>query len=403
MGAYHPQVSVERIVIVGSGGAGTKAAESLRNRGYDGSLTLVTADPNPPYARPPLSKVYLRGELELEKFLLALPDELDLRLSTTVAEVAEREIVLESGERLPFDRLLLATGSEPRRLPGTKLEGIHYLRNVEDSDAIREAAQDAQRAVVIGAGFIGSEVAASLRQLGLDVTLVEGGRLPLEHVFGPEIGAFYRDVHVAEGVEVLTNAKLDGFEGDGSVRAARLEDGRTLEADLVVVGIGVSPRTELAEAAGLEVEKGGVQVTERLETSVPGIYAAGDMAYIQHPFYGTRLHVEHWFWAANMGPVAAANMLGDDEPYDRIPYFYSDQFDTKMEYSGYAPDWDEVVLRGDPETRTFMAFWLEGDRMLAGMSVNVPDTTEPLEALIRGRTALDRARLTDPDTPLESL
>jgi len=395
-------VSIERIVVVGSGGAGTKAAESLRTRGYDGSLTLVTADPHPPYARPPLSKVYLRGELELEKFLLALPDELDLRLSTTVAEIADREVVLDSGERLPFDRLLLATGSEPRRLPGAQLTGIHYLRNVDNSNAIREHARAAHRAVVIGAGFIGAEVAASLRQLGLEVTLVEGGRLPLEHVFGPEIGAFYRDLHVAEGVEVLTSARLDGFDGNGSVQAARLEDGRTLEAELVVVGIGVTPRTELAEAAGLEVEK-GVLVSERLETSVPGIYAAGDIANAQHPFYGTRLRVEHWFWAANMGPIAAANMLGVDEPYDRIPYFYSDQYDTKMEYSGYAPEWDEVVLRGEPESRSFMAFWLQDDRVVAGMSVNVPDTTEPVEALIHGREPVDRARLADPETPLESL
>ena len=395
-------MSVERIVIVGSGGAGTKAADSLRQRGYEGSLTLVTADPHPPYARPPLSKVYLRGELELEKFFLALPDDLDLRLSTTVAEIADGEVVLDSGERLTFDRLLLATGSEPRRLPGTELTGIHYLRNVGDSDAIREHAQASQGAVVIGAGFIGSEVAASLRQLGLEVTLVEGGRLPLEHVFGREIGSFYRDLHVAEGVEVLTSAKLAGFEGNGAVRAARLEDGTMLEADLVVVGIGVAPRTQLAEAAGLEVEN-GLLVNERLETSVPGIFAAGDIALAQHPFYETRLRVEHWFTAANMGPVAAANMLGGNEPYDRIPYFYSDQFDTKMEYSGFAPKWDEVVLRGDPATRSFMAFWLENDRVIAGMSVNVADTTEPVEALIRGRESVDRARLTDPDTPLDAI
>jgi 3-phenylpropionate/trans-cinnamate dioxygenase ferredoxin reductase component len=393
-------VSVERIVIVGSGGGGTKAAESLRKRGYDGSLTLVTADPHPPYARPPLSKVYLRGELELEKFFLALPDDLDLRLSTNVTELADGEVVLDSGERLAFDRLLLATGSEPRRLPATELAGIHYLRNVGDSDAIREHAQASQRAVVIGAGFIGSEVAASLRQLGLEVTLVEGGRLPLEHAFGPEIGAFYRDLHVAEGVEVLTSAKLAGFEGNDSVRAARLDDGRVLETDLVVVGIGVAPRTQLAEAAGLEVET-GVLVSERLETSVPGIFAAGDIANAQHPFYGARVRIEHWFNAANMGPVAAANMLGGEEPYDRIPYFYSDQFDTKMEYSGYAPRWDEVVLRGDPATRSFMAFWLEDDRVIAGMGVNVSDTTEPVEALIRGRKAVDRSRLADPDTPLD--
>jgi 3-phenylpropionate/trans-cinnamate dioxygenase ferredoxin reductase subunit len=227
------------------------------------------------------------------------------------------------------------------------------------------------------------------------VTLVEGGRLPLEHVFGPEIGTFYRDLHVAEGVDVLTNARLQAVDG----RTVRLEDGRTLDADLVVAGIGVQPRTELAEAAGLEVGN-GVLVSERLETSVPGIYAAGDIAMARHPFYGGPLRVEHWFTAANMGPIAAANMLGGDEVFDRIPYFYSDQFDTKMEYSGFAPRWDEVVLRGDPATREFMAFWLEEGRVIAGMSVNVPDTTEPVEALIRGRKPADRARLADPDTPL---
>ena len=398
-------MSPKRIVIVGSGGAGTKAAEALRKRGYDGALTLVTADPNPPYARPPLSKVYLRGELELEKFLLALPEELDLRLSTTVAAVDTKasEVVLDSGERLPYDRLLLATGAEPRRLdvPGADLDGVLYLRNVENSNAIRERAGAARKAVVIGAGFIGAEVGASLRQLGLEVTLVEGGRLPLERVFGREIGTFYRDLHVAEGVEVLTEARLASFAGNGAVRAAKLEDQRSIDADLVVVGVGVRPRTELAEAAGLDVDD-GVLVTERLETSVPGIFAAGDIANAQHPFYG-RLRVEHWFTAANMGPVAAANMLGEPEPYDRIPYFYSDQFDTKMEYSGYAPQSDSVVLRGNPTERTFMAFWLEGESVVAGMSVNVPDTTEHVERLIRSREPANQQRLADPDVPLDQL
>lgn len=394
-------MTIERIVIVGSGAAGTKAAESLRQRGYDGALTLVTADVHPPYARPPLSKVYLRGQLELEKFFLALPEELDLRLDTRVVDVdtAGSEVVLDGGQRLPYDRLLLAPGAEPRRLD-SDLEGIHYLRNVGDSDAIRDRAKQAGHVVVVGAGFIGSEVAASLRQLGLDVTLVEGGRLPLEHVFGPEIGTFYRDLHVAEGVNVLTEARLAGFEGNGSVHAVRLEDGRRIEADFAVVGIGVTPRTELAEAAGLRVEN-GVHVDERLESDVPGIFVAGDAALAHHPFYGAPMRVEHWFTAANMGPIAAAGMLGENEVYDRIPYFYSDQFDTKMEYSGFAPEWDEVVLRGHPAERQFMAFWLgDGGRVLAGMSVNVPDTTEPVEALIRSREPADPARLADPDTPL---
>jgi 3-phenylpropionate/trans-cinnamate dioxygenase ferredoxin reductase component len=385
----------ESIVIVGSGAAGAKAAEALRNEGYAGRLTMVSADPTPPYARPPLSKVYLRGQLELEKFLLAQPDDVDRRLATRVVDVdaAAHEVVLEDGERIVYDRLLLATGAEPRRLqvPGAELDGILYLRDVGNSDAIRARADAGSRAVVIGAGFIGSEVAASLRQLGLEVTLVEGGRLPLERVFGPEIGTYYRDLHVANGVDVLTDARLASFAGNGKVTHAVLEDGRELECDFVVAGIGVAPRVELAERAGAELAN-GVVTDEFLETRVPGVFAAGDIAFAHHPFYEENLRVEHWMTGARMGPVAAANMLGERRPFDALPYFYSDQFDSKMEYWGFAPKWDEVVLRGDPASGSFLAYWLGGGHVLAGMSINVPDQQEPIEELLRSRATADALR-----------
>jgi 3-phenylpropionate/trans-cinnamate dioxygenase ferredoxin reductase component len=397
--------SVESIVIVGSGGSGAKAAEALREKGFGGVLTMVTADRYPPYARPPLSKAYVRGQLELEKFFLKQPDDVDLRLETRVESVepGSNEVVLETGERIHYDRLLLATGSEPRRLaiPGAELDGVLYLRTVDDSDAIRAHAREGQKAVVVGAGFIGAEVAASLRTIGLDVVLVEGGRLPLEHAFGPEIGTYYRDLHVRHDVDVHTDAKVEAFEGNGKVERVRV-NGEDVDCDFVVVGIGVAPRTELAEQAGLDVDN-GVLTNQFLETSALNIFAAGDIANAHHPFYGERVRVEHWFTAANMGPVAAANLLGERESFDRIPYFYSDQYDSSMKYSGRAPEYDEVVVRGDSEKDEFVAFWLADRRIAAVMWVNVDYDRDAADELIRSRKQIDRAKLADPGTPLEEL
>jgi 3-phenylpropionate/trans-cinnamate dioxygenase ferredoxin reductase subunit len=257
--------------------------------------------------------------------------------------------------------------------------------------------------VVVGAGWIGSEVAASARQMGAEVALVEVTAVPLERVLGPEVGAVYRDVHAEHGVELRLGVGVDRFVGGTAVEGVKLADGTTVDGDLVVVGVGVAPRTELAEAAGVKVGN-GVEVDEHLRASIPGIYAAGDVANAWHPLFEERIRVEHWANALNQGPAAARSVLGRAEPYDRVPYFYSDQYDLSMEYTGYAPRWDRVVFRGEPAKGEFIAFWLGSDgRVLAGMNANVWDVVEPMQALIRSKRPFEVGRLADPHIPLESL
>jgi 3-phenylpropionate/trans-cinnamate dioxygenase ferredoxin reductase subunit len=399
-------------VIVGASLAGAKAAETLRAEGFDGRVVLIGAEPERPYERPALSKDYLRGESEREKLFVhdeRFYAEHDIELRTgapvTAIEPRSREVVIEDGERLRFDRLLLATGAAVRRLsvPGADLDRVLYLRDVGDADAIRRWMAEGGRAVVIGAGWIGAEVAASLRQAGLEVTVIEMAQAPLERVLGPEVGAVYRDLHCDHGVELLLGTGLQALEGDGAVERVVTTDGRRIDCDFVVAGIGVLPRTDLAAGAGLDVDRAGVLVDEGLETSVAGIFAAGDVTNSRHPLYEGRLHVEHWANALHQGPTAARNMLGRGEAYDRVPYFYSDQYDVGMEYSGHAVRWDQVVFRGDPASRELIAFWLSGDRVLAGMNVNVWEVTDPIQEMIRERVPVDRERLRDPDVPLEEI
>jgi len=397
--------------IVGGGLAGAKAAETLRTEGFDGRVVLLGEEAERPYERPPLSKTYLRGESERDALYVHDAgfydaNDIELRTATSVARVdlAERQLHLASGERLGYDRLLLATGSAPRRLrvPGADLDGIHYLRYRGDADELAAAAKDAQRVVVVGTGWIGSEVAASLRQLGRDVTLAGPDEAPLVRVLGPELGAFYRDVHAEHGVRLVLGTGIESFRGSGRVDGVVTGDGRTLPCDLVLVGIGAAPRVELADAAGLDVGD-GVPVDERLETRAPGVFAAGDIAAAWHPLLRTRIRVEHWSNALNGGPAAARNMLGAATPYERLPYFYSDQYDVGMEYSGLADPTDRVVLRGDPATREFVAFWVRGRRVVAGMNVNVWDVAEPIQAVIRAGEEVDLDRLADPDVPIAEL
>ena len=396
-------MSGETHVIVGAGLAGAKAAETLREEGFDGRVVLIGAEPDRPYERPPLSKDYLRGEAERDAAYVHPAEyygerDVELRLETVVdaVDLGARELALAGGERLAFTTLLLATGAEPRRLPGA--EGAYYLRDFRDSDALRDVLDRGGRMAVIGGGWIGSEVAASARQKGLEVTLIEQAAAPLEGVLGRELGEIYAGIHRDHGVEVLTGAGVEAVER-GRVTLA---GGRAVECDHVVVGIGVAPRTELAEAAGLDVEN-GILVDERLRTSAEGVFAAGDVANAQHPLLGTRLRVEHWHNALEQGPAAARSMLGTGEPYDRIPYFFSDQYDVGMEYAGHATEWDEVVFRGDVDGREFIAFWLKDGRVLAGMNVNVWDVTDHIQALIRSGAAVDPARLRDTDVELASL
>jgi 3-phenylpropionate/trans-cinnamate dioxygenase ferredoxin reductase component len=396
-------------VIAGAALTGAKTAEALREEGFDGRVVLIGAESVRPYERPPLSKEYLRGEAGRESVWVHDDEgfysrvQIDLRLGTevTAVDAAGRAVELAGGERVGFDALLLATGAEPRRLgiPGADLDEVYYLRTVEDSDRLRERIERGGRLVVIGAGWIGAEVGASARQKGCEVTLVELSSVPLEGVLGPELGAFYRDVHADHGVTFLGDTKVARLEGSGAVERVVAEDGRGLECDFVVVGVGVAPRVALAESAGLKIDN-GVVVDERLRTATEGIYAAGDVANAYHPLFKRHIRVEHWANALNQGPAAARSMVGREDPYDHVPYFYSDQYDVGMEYAGYATEWDEVVFRGDRAAREFIAFWLRDRRVLAGMNVNVWDVNEDIQALVRSGREVDVSRLTDTDVAL---
>jgi 3-phenylpropionate/trans-cinnamate dioxygenase ferredoxin reductase subunit len=401
----------QTIIIVGASLAGAKAAEELRTRGYDGRLLLIGSEPERPYERPPLTKDYLRGESDREQAYVH-PDgfyeehEIELLRDTTAVafDADSGRVKLAGGLELDFDRLLLTTGAEPRRLaiPGAELDQVHYLRTLADCDVLRERIAAGGHVVVVGAGWIGSEFAASSRQRGLEVTMIDPAWLPNHRIFGSEIGEFYRDVHAQHGVTLLLGEQVTSIEGDESGTRVLTSSGRSVACDFVAVGIGVTPRIELAQAAGLETDN-GVIVSEALRSSAQNVFAAGDVANAWHPFYERRIRVEHWANALNQGPAAARAMLGDVSTYDRLPYFYSDQYEVGMEYSGYATDWDEVVFRGDRDGGEFIAFWLKDQRVVAGMNVNVWDVNDQVQALIRSRRPVDTSALTDGETPLDSL
>ncbi|MEO8207611.1 MAG: FAD-dependent oxidoreductase [Chloroflexota bacterium] len=403
--------SIERIVIVGAGLAGARAAEALRKAGYEGTVTLLGEEPVRPYLRPPLSKDYLYGKAELEQVYLHpeafyAEQRIDLRSSTEVLAIdpAAHEVMLSDDARLPFDRLLIATGVRPRTipLPGVHLPGVMSLRTLADADALRAAAVEAERIVVVGAGWIGSEVAASLRMMDRRVAVLAPGAIPLQRVLGPEIGGFYRDLHHEHGVEFHLGTSLAQIVGKDRVEAVETTGGERIAADLVVVGVGAEPRIELASAAGLSIGD-GIEVNAMLETSVPGIYAAGDVASAWHPFYGRRMRSEHWANARFQGSAAGSLMLGAGEPFDRIPYFYSDQYDVAMEYTGHATSSDQLVVRGSLADREFIAFWLAQGRVVAGMNVNVKKVAKSIDRLVRSRAIVDIAALSDPATSLDEI
>jgi 3-phenylpropionate/trans-cinnamate dioxygenase ferredoxin reductase subunit len=399
-------------VIVGASLAGAKAAEALRDEGFEGRIVLIGSERHRPYERPPLTKGYLRGEDDSHKVFVhddGYYDEhaIELLLGRTAValDAAAQTVALDDGQELHYDRLLLATGAEPRTLdvPGASLDGVHYLRTLDDSDALRAQLEHGGRGVVVvGSGWIGAEIAASARQLGNDVTMIAPGRAPLERVLGSEVGAVFRDLHRDNGVQLLLGAGVAAIEGSGAVGRVRTTEGSTVDCELVVVGVGVQPRTSLADGAGLQVDN-GVLVDAHLATSDPNVFAAGDVANELHPFYGERIRVEHWANALNQPPVAAKAMLSKDAVFDKLPFFFSDQFDVGMEYSGFARDWDRVVFRGDVAGREFLAFWLKDGRVVAGMNLNIWDINETIQALIRSRAKVDETRLADPGVSLESL
>ncbi|MFG2471145.1 NAD(P)/FAD-dependent oxidoreductase [Streptomyces canus] len=414
----------QTFVIVGGGLAGAKAAETLRTEGFTGRVILICDERDHPYERPPLSKGYLLGKEERDSVFVHEPawyarNDIELHLGETVDAIDRTAKTVRFGEDgtvVRYDKLLLATGAEPRRLdiPGTDLAGVHHLRRLAHAERLKGVlatlGRDNGHIVIAGAGWIGLEVAAAAREYGAEVTVVEPLSTPLYSVLGPELGNLFAELHRERGVRFHFGARLTEIVGqDGMVLAARTDDGEEHPAHDVLAAVGAAPRVALAEAAGLELADrahgGGVAVDEQLRTSDPDIYAAGDVASFHHALFGDRLRVEHWANALNGGPAAARAMLGRQVTYDRVPYFFSDQYDLGMEYSGWAPpgSYDEVVIRGDAGKREFIAFWVKQGRVLAGMNVNVWDVTEPIQALIRSRAQVDTEALADPHVPLVSL
>jgi 3-phenylpropionate/trans-cinnamate dioxygenase ferredoxin reductase subunit len=401
-------------VIAGASLAGAKAAEALRAEEFDGPVILIGDENERPYERPPLSKDYLLGKAERDSIYVHPADwyegnDVSLRLRTTVTGLdrAAHEVTLDDGSRLGYAKLLLTTGSSPRRLdvPGGPLDGVHYLRRASDSDQIKEAFRAASRVAVIGAGWIGLETAAAARTAGAEVTVLETAKLPLLRVLGREVAQVFATLHTDHGVDLRCGVQVAEITGAGGrVTGVRLGDGSHVPADVVIVGVGIAPNTQLAEVAGLEVSN-GIRVDAQLRTTDPDIYAAGDVANAFHPLIGTHLRVEHWANALHQPQAAARAMLGQVVSYERLPYFFTDQYDLGMEYSGYVPPggYDEVVLRGDVAGREFIAFWLSAGRALAGMNVNVWGVTDEIQALVRAGKPIAAGRLADPDVPLADL
>lgn len=396
-------------VIIGASLAGAKAAETLRSEGFDGRLVLIGAEADRPYERPPLSKGYLLGKEDREKIFVHPQDwyaehNVELRTSVRATELDRdaRHVVLDDGSRLGYDKLLFATGSLVRHLevPGADAANVFYLRRVKDSERIREAISAGGHVVVVGAGWIGLETAAAARHYGAEVTIVEPAPTPLHAVLGPELGEVFSALHRDHGVRLLMGSGVHEIRSGSVVTSS----GEELAADAVIVGVGIRPASQLAEQAGLGVEN-GIVVDELLASTDPDIFAAGDVANAHHPLLGRNIRVEHWANALHQGPAAARSMLGIGEPFARLPYFFSDQYDLGLEYTGYtAPgDTHQIVIRGDLAAREFIAFWLKQGRVVAGMNVNVWDVTKPIGALIRAGEPVDVARLTDTSVPLADI
>jgi 3-phenylpropionate/trans-cinnamate dioxygenase ferredoxin reductase component len=398
-------------VIVGGGLAGAKAAEALRASGFAGPVVLVGDEPELPYERPPLSKEVLRGEQALDEAFLRPEgwyeeNGIELRLGERAErlDTAGRAVELAGGERIPFDRALIATGSRNRSLevPGADLDGVVSLRTADDALRIREAARRTTGAVLVGMGFIGSEVAASLRASGVEVTAVEFLEAPLARVLGVELGRVVEGLHRDHGVRMHFGEGVAAFEGNGGrLEAVVTSTGRRLECDLAVVGVGVRPNVELAEAAGLPVGD-GVLVDATLETPLPGVFAAGDVALHDHPLFGP-IRVEHFDNALKMGEAAARNLLGEGVAFDDAHWFWSDQYDANLQMAGYAPSWDRIVYRGSVDERAFSAFFLSDGVLRSVFSMNRPREVRRAMPLIGAGASPDPSALRDEDVDLRTL
>ncbi|MFI0417254.1 NAD(P)/FAD-dependent oxidoreductase [Spongiactinospora sp. 9N601] len=393
-------------VIIGAGLAGAKAAEILREEGYEGPVTLIGEEDLRPYERPPLSKDYLMGKSERAAAFVHEPDwypanSVDLRLgaAVTAIDLDARTVTLAGGEALPYDKLLLATGSSARGLDVPGGERAKRLRTFGDSDALRAAFAGGGPVVVAGAGWIGLETAAAAREAGCEVVVVEQAPGPLHRVLGPELGEVFAGLHRRHGVGFRFGASI----AEITATEVRTSAGESLPAAHVIAGVGAAPNVALARAAGLAVNEGVLTDASLRSTSHPDVFAAGDIAEAFHPLYGRRVRVEHWANALHGGPDAARAMLGREVAYDRVPYFFTDQFELGMEFSGDIEGYDEVVFRGPAGDLEFVAFWLRAGKVIAGMNVNVWDVTDQIQDLIRAGRAVDPKALADPEVPLGSL
>jgi 3-phenylpropionate/trans-cinnamate dioxygenase ferredoxin reductase component len=398
----------ERVVIVGAGQAGAQVAVSLRQLGFAGEITLLGDEPHLPYQRPPLSKAYLSGEMALERTWLRSESyyakhRIDLRPGARAARVlrSEKVVVCDDDRRLEYDALVICTGTAARRLPlpGVDLPGVFYLRTLADSDAIRAAIRPGAKAVIIGGGYIGLEVAASLRKLSAAVTVIEALERVMNRVVAPPVSAFFAAQHAQRGVEVVTGAAISALEGDGRVERVICIDGRAFPADLAIIGIGAVPNDELARDAGLEVAN-GIVVDDFGRTSDPAIFAAGDVTEHPNALFGRRLRLESVHNAMEQAKAVARAIAGRPEPYADVPWFWSDQYDLKLQIAGVGDPDDELILRGDPASHAFACLHLRGGRLAAIDCVNRGGDFLAAKKLIAARAVPDRARAADPEVPL---
>jgi 3-phenylpropionate/trans-cinnamate dioxygenase ferredoxin reductase subunit len=398
-------------VIVGASLAGATAAATLRDEGFDGEVVLIGSEPTFPYERPPLSKSFLRGESSIQEAMVRpeafyVDNRIETRFGTTVVGVdaVAKELTLAGGDPVSFDTLLIATGARNRRfpIPGIGLEGVLDLRTLGDAARIRAEMLSGRRVVLAGMGFIGSEVAASLRQRGLDVHVVAGGKAPLDRVLGEDVGRVIEGIHRDHGVEMTFDDQVVGFEGDGRVARVTTAKGLGLDCDFVVLGLGVEPVTAFLEGSGIEVDD-GVLVDEHCRANAAGVFAAGDVANHYHPVFGKRIRTEHWNNARQQGRAAALNMMGRETTYDEIHWFWSDQYEHTIQYAGYHREWDDLVIRGSLESRSFAAFYLLAGRVQAVVSVDRPADVQDAMDLIRAGGRTDTAKLRDEAVELASL
>jgi len=402
------------VIIVGGGLAGAIAAQTLREEGFDRRITLLGEESNRPYERPPLSKDYLQGNTDRDSIFVHPESwyanhavELRLGAAVTSLDPALRTVTTATGVQLGYDKLLLATGSTPRRVsvPGADFDGVRYLRSVEDSERIKAGFARAQRVAIIGAGWIGLETAAAARNAGLDVTLLEAGELPLLRVLGPEVAPIFADLHRDHGVDLRCQVAVAELTGrNGAVTGVILRDGSRIDADMVLVGVGITPNGQLAAEAGLKVDN-GIVVDEHLRTSDPDIFAAGDVAHAYNPRLGRHIRVEHWANARRQGVTAAKAMLGQDAVDARPSYFFSDQYDLGMEYTGdIGPSgYDRVIFRRHADSRQVIVFWLHEQRVQAGMNINIWDVADDIERLVQSSRRVNVDDLANPGIPLASL